>query len=88
MIFYDPADLVAVAAGTRAPYEPQPYAALTIDERLFLPDPPAEADAIGRGVQRRFRLGETAYDRARGHLFVVERFGDGTRPLIHVWKVR
>ncbi|HNX49195.1 MAG TPA: hypothetical protein PLS53_10510 [Thermoanaerobaculaceae bacterium] len=88
ILFYDPADLAAVAAGTRAPHEPQPYAVLTIDDHLFLPDPPAEADAIGRGVQRRFRLGETAFDRARGHLFVVERFGDGTRPLIHVWKAR
>lgn len=88
IILYDPADLAAVAAGTLQPHQPQPYAVLTIDDRLFLPDPPAEAEAIGRGVQRRFRLGETAYDRARGHLFIVERFGDGTRPLIHVWKAR
>jgi hypothetical protein len=88
VIFYDPRDLAAVAAGTMSPDEPQPYAVLDIDDQLFLPDPPAEPDGLGRGVQRRYRIGETCYDRQRGHLFVFERFGDGAKPLVHVWRVK
>jgi hypothetical protein len=35
VIFFDPADLAEVADGTRVPHEPQPYAALRLDEDLF-----------------------------------------------------
>jgi len=34
MIFYNPSDLAAVAAGTMQPYEPQPYATLSLDQYL------------------------------------------------------
>lgn len=88
LVFYDPADLARVARGEWQPHQPQPYAAYDLDSRLFLPDPSVEPDMLGRGVQRRYRLGETAYDRARGHLFILERFADGPKPVVHVWKVR
>jgi len=88
IILYDPVDLAAVAAGTLAPGAPQPYATLAIDDRLFLPDPTVEPDALGPGRQRRYRLGESAYDRERSLLYVLERFADAAKPVIHVWQVR
>lgn len=88
LVFYDPADLTRVARGEWQPHQPQPYASLDLDTRLFLPDPSVEPDMLGRGAQRRYRLGETAYDRARGHLFILEKFADGPKPVVHVWKVR
>jgi len=87
LVFYDPDDLARVAHGEMQPYEPQPYAWLDLDDRLFLPDPTVEPDMVGRGVQRRFRVGEMAYDRARGHLFILEKFADGAKPIVHVWRV-
>ncbi len=87
ILFYDPADITAVANGALEPHEPQPYAALDIDEHLFL-DWPAETDIdCGVGDQRKCRLGETAYDRERGLLYVLERFADGAKPVVHVWRV-
>jgi hypothetical protein len=88
IIFYNPDDLAAVAAGVLAPGQPQPYASLTIDDRLFLPDPCVESMSAGTGRQRRYRLGEAAYDRAGGRLFILERFADGAKPVVHVWQVR
>lgn len=88
MIFYDPADLAKVAGGTLAADQPQPYATLAIDDRLLLPDPCVEAMSTGTGVQRRYRIGETAYDRARNRIYVLERFADEARPVVHVWQIR
>jgi hypothetical protein len=44
--------------------------------------------SAGTGRQRRYRLGEAAYDRAGGRLFILERFADGAKPVVHVWQVR
>jgi hypothetical protein len=87
ILFYDPADLAATAAGEVAPYEPQPYAVLDVDEHLFL-NATVEENQIGQGDQRRYRLGEMAYDRERGFLYVFERFADEARPVVHVWEVQ
>jgi len=88
LVFYDPADLALVAAGVIQPHVPQPYAHLDLDPWLFLPDPPVEPEMLGPGAQRRYRLGETAYDRARGRLFILERFADGAKGVVHVWQVQ
>ncbi|UCD28722.1 MAG: hypothetical protein JSV03_16870, partial [Planctomycetota bacterium] len=87
MIFYDPADFVAVLNGTMQSYEPQPYATLDIDEHLFLNATVETAD-LGTGNQRRFRVGEMAYDRERGYLYVPEHFADGAKPVVHVWRIQ
>lgn len=87
-LFYDPADLARVAAGTMPPHEPQPYATLDVDRYLLLPETTVEPFATGRGNQRRFRLGEPAYDSARGLVYVPERFADGAQPVIHVFSAR
>ncbi len=88
IIFYDPSVFAAVAKGELIPHQPQPYAVLDIDEHLFLPDPNIEWEMTGTGVQRRYRLGETAYDREHGLIYVTEYFADGAKPIIHVFQVR
>jgi hypothetical protein len=87
-LFYDPADLARVAAGELAPWEPQPYASLDIDEHLYLNPSGVEPDLLGSGDQRRYRLGDVAYDRANGLIYVLELFADEAAPVVHVWRVR
>jgi hypothetical protein len=87
LILYDPADLAQVAAGTMDPWEPQPYATLDIDEHLYLNPDGIEQALLGTGAQRRFRIGDAAYDRNGGLLYVLELFADGPKPVIHVWRV-
>ncbi len=86
IIFYDPANLAAVAGGTMRSYAPQPYATLDIDDRLFL-QAGVEEDMLGTGQQRRYRLGDTSFDRTNRRIFVLELFADGTKPVVHVWRV-
>ena len=80
MIFYDPADLAAVAKGEIETYEPQPYASLAIDEYLY--DPGFDYE---RG--KRYLVGAAAYDRANNLLYVFERMVDeDEKSVVHVWK--
>ncbi|MEN8154509.1 MAG: hypothetical protein ABFR75_10845 [Acidobacteriota bacterium] len=76
-IFFDPSDLAAVASGDKEPWEPQPYAKLNIDKYLY---------HINSGRQW-YHLGAIAFDREGGLLYVFEPFGDGEKPLIHVWRI-
>jgi len=79
MLFYDPADLAAVAAGKKKPWEPQPYAVKTIDEHLLRIKSP----------QQLTHVRACAFDRERGHLYVLEFRGDeDDKSLVHVWTVR
>jgi hypothetical protein len=88
LLFYDPDDLAAVAAGTMQPYEPQPYATLDIDEHLYLnTTAPDITMFIGHGDQRLSRMGEPAHDSERGLLYLQELFADESRPVIHVFRV-
>jgi hypothetical protein len=77
MLFYDPADLADVAAGKKKPYEPQPYATMSIASFLF----------AKKGPQQWYQTGGMCFDPARGWLYVAEYRGDGDKPLIHVWRV-
>ena len=86
IIFYDPADMAAVVNGSMQPHEPQPYAVLDIDEHLLLN---MDDVYIGSGEQRNYRIGEVAFDRERGFLYVFELFGGyDAKPVIHVWSVQ
>jgi len=87
IIFYDPADLARVATGEIASWEPQPYATLNIEQTLFHNPDGVEPDMLGVGVQRRYRIGDLAYDRANGLLYLLEMFADGAQPVIHVWSI-
>lgn len=86
IIFYDPDDFASVADGSMEPYEPQPYAVLDIDDHLFL-NATVEPDLLGPDDQRRYRIGEMAYDRDRGFLYIIEKFADGAKPVIHVFAI-
>lgn len=77
IIFYDPADLAAVALGAIEPWEPQPYAVMNIDGFLYHVE----------SAQQKSHVGATSFDRERGLLYVFELFADGDKPLVHVWKV-
>jgi hypothetical protein len=71
---YNAADLAAVKAGKRRPWQMIPYATWE------LPD-------LG-DVSANFGVGGATYDPASGRIYVAEKFGDGTRPLIHVYEIR
>lgn len=87
IIFYDPVDLAKVASGQFEPYEPQPYAFLDIDNWLFLNPPEWDVPNVGEGDQRRYRIGDAAYDRENGLLYVLELLADGPKPVVHVWMI-
>ncbi|UCH87410.1 MAG: hypothetical protein JSU97_03195, partial [Dehalococcoidia bacterium] len=77
IIFYDPAELAAVARGEMEPYEPQPYATLQIDEYLYDID----------FTEPWYHVGAASFDRERGLLYVFEPLADEDKSLIHVWEV-
>ena len=79
IIFYDPADLVAVAHGEKASWDPQSYATLALDEHLF--DPRLRPEDYKRDL-----VGAAAFDREHGLLFVIERLADEYKSVIHVWR--
>lgn len=87
-ILYDPAALAKVAANKQASWKPQPYAFLDIDEHLYLNPAEVERDMLGTGAQRRYRIGDVAYDRENDLLYVLELFADKARPVVHVWRVQ
>jgi len=87
LIFYDPGELAQVAAGTLSPSSPQPYASLDIDPYLFLTSDAVEPEMLGRGAQRRGRIGAAAFDRTTARLYVLELFADAAKPVVHVFGV-
>lgn len=79
ILFFDPAELGAVALGETESWEPQPYAIMTLDDFLF--DPGFDYE---RG--KRYLLGAAAFDRQNGLLYIVERMADeNERSLIHAF---
>ncbi len=87
-LLYDPADLARVATGEWQPWQPQPYAVVDIDQHLFLNPDGVEPEMLGTGVQRKYRIGDVAYDRARDLLYVLELFADEASPVVHVFRMR
>jgi hypothetical protein len=77
IIFYDPDDFAAVAAGTMESWEPQPYASLNVDQYLY---------HVG-STQQWYHLGAACFDRDNGLLYVFEPYVDNDKPIVHVWKV-
>lgn len=72
-LFFNPADLAAVAAGTKNPWEPQPFATLDLDSYMF-------------GAHNIY---DATYDSVNGLLYLSEggSSADGSRPIIHVFYV-
>jgi len=71
-LFYDPSDLAAVARGKKKYYEVLPYL-------IFRPKDFFWSSCSGR-------VGGAAFDRKRGHLYIVQRKGEN--PVVHVFSVR
>ncbi|MEW6716369.1 MAG: hypothetical protein AB1345_02525 [Chloroflexota bacterium] len=86
-ILYDPADLARVALGELVSWELQPYASLDIDEHLYMNPPEWDLIMLGWGDQRRYRIGDVAFDRKNGLLYVLELYADGAKPVVHVWRI-
>ncbi len=80
IIFYDPAQLVAVANGELESWQPQPYAMLDLTEYLFAPE-------LDFANYKRDFIGAIAFDREHGRLYVIERLADDAKSVIHVWQV-
>ena len=80
VLFFDPADLAKVATGEWETYQPQPYASLDLTDYWF--DPVTRVE-----IYKRDLVGAAAFDRADGLLFIVERLGDETKSVIHVFSV-
>lgn len=87
LILYNPDDLARVAAGEMEPWQPQPYEVLDIDERLYLDPPEWDVLTVGSGDQRRMRIGDAAFDRQNGLLYVLELYADGGKPVVHVLRI-
>ncbi len=88
IIFYNSDDLARVAAGQMQTWEPQPYATLDLDDYLYLNPAGIETELLGAGAQRRYRIGDVAFDRANGMVYVLELFADDAKPVVHVWRIR
>ena len=88
IILYNPDDLAKVASGSMNSWEAQSYAVFNIDEHLFLNPSDVETGMLGTGVQRRNRIGDVAFDRSNGLLYISELFADDAKPVVHVWRVR
>lgn len=78
LLFYDPADLAAVARGDLAADRPQPYAVLDLDPHLY----------HVTGEQQKYHAGALTFDRQHGRLFLIEPLADGERSIVHVWSLR
>jgi hypothetical protein len=58
-----------------------------IDQYLYLDPPEWDLVNLGWGDQRRYRIGDVAYDRENALLYVLELYADGAKPVVHVWRV-
>jgi hypothetical protein len=74
VLFYDPEEVLEVAAGDRQPWEVLPYDSYRPMDEVFEPD-------CGR-------LGAAAWDRQRRLLYVTEKLaGSSGETVVHVWSV-
>ncbi len=81
IIFFNPADLIAVANGEMESWEPQPYASLNLNETFLNP-------SINLVEYKYDLAGAVAYDRENGLLYIIERLGDEYKSVVHVWRIQ
>jgi len=80
MIFFDPAELAAVARGEMDSWVPQPYVTLVLDQYLLAPE-------LDPAIYKRDLVGAMAFDRENGLIYLTERLADEYKSLIHVWEI-
>ncbi len=88
IILYNPSDLARVATKKLASWKPQPYAHVNFNDYLLLNPGKVEQDMLGWVAQRRYRIGDVAYDRAHDLLYVLELFAERSKPVVHVFRLR
>jgi hypothetical protein len=82
-LFYNPADLAAIAAGSKQSWQVQPYARLDLSKYMLKPYP-----ATMNMNENYAETIVTSIDRARGLIYVSEtRVENQLKPVIHVFKV-
>ncbi|MCD4674296.1 MAG: hypothetical protein K8R77_16660 [Anaerolineaceae bacterium] len=81
IIFFNPADLVAVANGEAETWQPQPYASLNLNPVFF--DPETSLEEYKQDL-----TGAAAFDRQHGLLYVIERLADEYKSVVHVWRIQ
>ena len=83
LLFFNPADLAAVATGQKQSWQPQPYATLNLLPYALKTYPPT--------MNMNSSEGETfisSFDRARGLIYVTEsRVEGGLAPVVHVFRL-
>lgn len=87
ILFYNPDDLAMVAAGMMEPWQPQPYAVMSLEDVLFRNPDQVEKEMLGDGLQAIHRIGAATYDSQHGVLYVLEMFAEGAKPVVHVWQI-
>jgi hypothetical protein len=80
IIFFNPADLVAVANGQIETWQPQPYATMDLSTVFF--DPETNLEEYKQDI-----AGAMAFDREHGLVYVIERLADEYKSVIHVWQI-
>lgn len=80
ILFYNPADLIAVANQEAPTWQPQPYAILDLSPYFF--DPQINIIDYKTDI-----AGAVAYDRQNGLLYIIERLADGYKSVIHVFHI-
>ncbi|MBN1146963.1 MAG: hypothetical protein JXA78_06895 [Anaerolineales bacterium] len=80
IMFFDPAQLAAVAQGEIDSWAPQPYAFLDITDYMYAPN-------IDPAIYKRDLAGAVAFDREHGLLYVAEILADEYKTVIHVWQL-
>jgi len=78
---YNPADIAAVAQGSKQTWEPQPYATLSLTPYLF----DANIDVTR---YRRHLVGSMAFDDLNNLLYFFELLADEDKGLVHVFRIR
>jgi len=81
IIFFNPADLVAVANGEAESWQPQPYATLDLSSEFY--DPETNVEEYKQDL-----TGAMAYDRQNGLVYVIERLADEYKSVVHVWQIQ
>ncbi len=81
IIFFNPADLVAVANGEVETWHPQPYASMDLSSYFY--DPETNIEEYKQDI-----AGAMAFDREHGLMYVIERLADEYKSVIHVWRIQ
>ncbi|OGJ88021.1 MAG: hypothetical protein A2487_10110 [Candidatus Raymondbacteria bacterium RifOxyC12_full_50_8] len=85
LTLFNPADIEQVTAGTLQPWAPRWYARKCLDPFFFSKKMPGGGCRFAEDGG--YVSGGMAYDREHGKLYVSQMYGNGTDPIIHVFRI-